>query len=94
MVDVPSLAEYILHQNYPNPFNPSTKIRFTVPERSDVRITLNDVLGREVSVLFNDQVEPGTREIEIEASSLSSGNYFVKMIAGSIYKIQKITLIK
>jgi serine protease AprX len=94
MVDVPSLAEYILHQNYPNPFNPSTKIRFTVPERSDVRITLNDVLGREVSVLFNDQVEPGTREIEIEASSLSSGNYFVKMIAGSVHKIQKITLIK
>ena len=94
MVDILSLAEYILHQNYPNPFNPSTKIRFTVPERSDVKITLNDVLGREVSVLFNDQVEPGTREIEIEASSLSSGNYFVKMIAGSIHKIQKITLIK
>jgi serine protease AprX len=93
-VDIPLLSEFKLYPNYPNPFNPSTKIRFNVPVKSDVKITLNDVLGREIGVLFNEIAEPGTNEIEINGSALSSGIYLVRMVAGSVQKIQKITLLK
>ena len=94
VVDIPFLGDYVLHQNYPNPFNPSTKIRFTIPERSMVKITLHDILGKEIGTLFYEEVGPATRELEIDGSSLSSGNYFVRMTAGNIQKIQKITLLK
>lgn len=94
MVDIPALADYILHQNYPNPFNPSTKIRFTIPERSVVKISLHDVLGREIRVLFNDETDRGTTELELNGTSLSSGNYIVRMTAGTFQKSQKITLLK
>ncbi|MFO7525594.1 MAG: S8 family serine peptidase [Ignavibacteriaceae bacterium] len=94
MVDIPALADYILHQNYPNPFNPSTKIRFTVPERSFVKITLHDVLGREIQILFNEVSDRGTKELELDGTSLSSGNYIIRMTAGKFQKTQKITLLK
>lgn len=94
LVNIPWLTEFKLHQNFPNPFNPLTKIRFSIPERTDVRITLNDVLGREIAVLFNNTAEAGVSEISIDGSSLSSGNYFVRMSAGTIQKVQKITLLK
>lgn len=94
VVDIPFLENYVLHQNYPNPFNPSTRISFTVPERSLVKITLNDILGREISTLLYEEIAAGTKELEIDGSSLSSGNYFVRMIAGNVQKFQKITLLK
>jgi serine protease AprX len=94
VVDIPFLEDYVLHQNYPNPFNPSTRISFTVPEKSFIKITLNDILGREIRTLFNEEVTAGTKELEIDGSSLSSGNYIVRMIAGNVQKIQKITLLK
>lgn len=93
-VDIPFLSEFILHQNYPNPFNPTTTIRFSIPFESLVKITLNDVLGRELTVLYNELTEAGTKEIQVDGSSLSSGNYFVRMVSGNTQKIQKITLIK
>lgn len=94
MVDIPALADFILHQNYPNPFNPSTKIRFTIPERSMVKISVHDILGREVRVLFNKETDSGTTEVELDGTSLASGNYVVRMTAGTINKSQKITLLK
>lgn len=93
-VDIPFLSDFILHPNFPNPFNPSTSIRFTVPVQSNVKITLIDILGREIAVLFNEVTEAGTKEIQMNGTSLSSGNYFVRMVAGNIQKIQKIALIK
>ncbi|MBS4034055.1 MAG: S8 family serine peptidase [Ignavibacterium sp.] len=94
LVEIPFLDDYVLHQNYPNPFNPSTRISFTVPEKSFVKITLNDILGREIRTLYNEEVTAGTKELEIDGSSLSSGNYIIRMIAGNVQKIQKITLLK
>jgi serine protease AprX len=84
---------YIL-QNYPNPFNPSTKIRFAVPEKSNVKLTLYDVLGRELSVIFDDEVNPGVKEIEFDGSNLTSGVYLVRMSSKSYQKTIKITLLK
>lgn len=94
MIDIPELADFILFQNYPNPFNPVTKLKFVLPFRTEVKITLNDILGREISTLIDEEVESGTHEILIDGSNLSSGNYFVRMNAGTVQKIQKITLLK
>jgi len=84
---------YIL-QNYPNPFNPSTKIRFAVPEKSNVKLTLYDILGRELSVIFDDEVNPGVKEIEFNGSNLSSGVYLVRMSSNNYQKTIKISLLK
>lgn len=85
---------FYLLQNYPNPFNPSTKIRFSVPERSQVRLTLYDLLGREIVVLFNEEINPGTRELELNGNGLASGIYLVKMVANNYQKTLKISLLK
>jgi photosystem II stability/assembly factor-like uncharacterized protein len=81
------VPEYFrLYQNYPNPFNPSTKIKFDIPavsfsRTSTVKLTVFDILGREVSVLVNRQMKPGSYEILWEASGLPSGIYFYKLTA-------------
>jgi hypothetical protein len=77
---------YSLSQNYPNPFNPTTKIRFDIPSMSKnsvpVKLIVYDVLGRELSVLVNDILAPGTYEYEWNASNYSSGVYFYSLKAG------------
>ena len=78
--------EFSLSQNYPNPFNPLTKIRFDVPLDSRLRgndnVTLKiyDVLGREITTLVNEQLQPGTYETEWDASNYPSGVYFYKLV--------------
>ena len=82
---------FSLFQNYPNPFNPTTKIKFSIPatplsiengEGQGVRnITLKiyDILGREVATLVNEKLNPGTYEVEWDASNYPSGIYFYKL---------------
>ncbi|MCB0725512.1 MAG: T9SS type A sorting domain-containing protein [Ignavibacteriae bacterium] len=87
-------ARYLLHQNYPNPFNPSTKIKFDIPRSDKVRITIYDMLGREVELLLNEQLNPGSYEIEWNASAYPSGIYIVKMESNSYFSTRKMTLLK
>ena len=84
---------YVL-QNFPNPFNPSTIIRFSVPERSHVKLVLYDLLGREIDVLYNEEMNPGTKELEFNGSRLASGIYLVRMVADNYQKTLKISLLK
>ncbi len=86
--------EFELSQNFPNPFNPSTKIRFAVPEKSQVKLALYDILGRELEVIFNDELNPGVNEVEFNGSNLPSGIYLVKMEADNYQKTIKMTLLK
>ncbi len=86
--------DFVLLRNYPNPFNPSTKIQFVVPVRSNVKITLHDVLGREMKEIFNSEVKAGTHEIELDGSELSSGVYLVRMLTENLQKTIKISLLK
>ncbi|MBK8551724.1 MAG: T9SS type A sorting domain-containing protein [Ignavibacteria bacterium] len=85
---------FALEQNFPNPFNPNTNIRFSIPKFSNVNITVFNSLGREVSVLLNENVNPGNYDINFDASMLSSGVYFYKIDAGDFSDIKKMTLIK
>ncbi|MEO8514036.1 MAG: M14 family zinc carboxypeptidase [Ignavibacteria bacterium] len=88
--------EFSLYQNYPNPFNPSTKIRFDINGASVAQTFLSvyDILGREVAVLVNEQLQPGTYEVNFDGSSYPSGVYFYKITAGSFSAVNKMVLLK
>lgn len=85
---------FMLHQNHPNPFNPSTVIRYQLPVSSDVRVTVRDLLGREVSVLLDERQEPGVYEVTFAAAGLSSGVYFYTLHAGRFVQTHKMVAVK
>jgi hypothetical protein len=85
---------YSLSQNYPNPFNPSTKLNFGIPKSGNVKLAVYDVLGNEVSVVLNESLQSGNYSINFNASNLSSGIYFYRLIAGDFSQTMKMTLIK
>ena len=61
--DIPT--EFSLLQNYPNPFNPRTTIKYSIPQKSFVSITVYDILGKEVSKLVNEEKLSGSYEATI-----------------------------
>jgi hypothetical protein len=75
-------AAYALHQNYPNPFNPSTEIRYELPVRSAVKITVYSVLGVPVSTLVDGEQEPGFHAVSWHPQ-IASGMYMYRMEAVS-----------
>ena len=77
-------TDFSLSQNYPNPFNPSTKIRYSLPEESRVKITVYNSLGEIVKVLTNETAQRGWYETTFEATQIPSGIYFAKIEAQSI----------
>lgn len=92
-------TEFNLYSNYPNPFNPSTNIKFDLPETSDIRLTVYDILGNEIIRLAEGTVNAGIYNKTFDASGLSSGIYLLKMdakgISGKNYnKITKMILMK
>jgi hypothetical protein len=85
---------FILYQNYPNPFNPTTKIKYFVPQGSNVRINLYNILGSQINTLYEGFAAAGDHELTLNASKLSSGVYFVNFSAGDYQKAIKISLLK
>lgn len=83
-----------LFPNYPNPFNPSTEIRFALPEASHVSLVVYDVTGREVVRLVDGRMEAGTHRVTFDASSLASGLYLYRMVAGTFVQHGKMLLLK
>jgi photosystem II stability/assembly factor-like uncharacterized protein len=93
--------KFKLYQNYPNPFNPITKIKFEVPLYNykykndlNVQLRLYDVLGKEIVILVNEKLNPGTYEVQWDASHYSSGVYICKIKAGNYQDVKKMILIK
>jgi len=86
--------EYAIAQNYPNPFNPTTSIKFDIPNLSEVKLSVYDLTGREIAVLVNETLEPGSYSYKWNASQLSSGIYFYRIKAGSFVQTKKMVLIK
>lgn len=88
-------ASFTLEQNYPNPFNPTTKIRFSISSTSNVTMKVYDIRGREVATIINNEnLTPGTKEVEFNASKLASGVYFYMIKAGSFTDTKKMILVK
>lgn len=86
--------EFKLSQNYPNPFNPSTKIQFSIAKSSFTELTIIDVTGRVMAILVNEELKPGTYEVNWDASHKASGVYFYKLEAGEYTQTKKMLLIK
>jgi hypothetical protein len=84
----------ILYQNYPNPFNPSTKIKYSVLQTSQVQIKIFDVLGNKITSLVNEEKPPGTYELNWNSEELPSGVYFYQLRAGSFVETKKMVLMK
>jgi hypothetical protein len=87
-------AVYSLQQNYPNPFNPSTKIRFVVSRNSLVRIIIYDITGKAITEIVNQNLNPGTYEVDWDALNLSSGIYFYSLLSGDFVQTKKMVLLK
>jgi len=83
-----------LYQNYPNPFNPVTTIKFVLPEVSNVKIRIYNILGQEIETLINENLNAGLHEIKWNASRFASGVYICRLEAGSFSKTIKLLLIK
>jgi hypothetical protein len=87
-------TEYGLTQNYPNPFNPVTKIKYELPERSHIKLTVYNSLGEEVAELINKEQAAGSYEIEFDGSGLPSGIYYCTINSGNYRATRKMILLK
>jgi hypothetical protein len=86
---------YQLFQNYPNPFNPSTVIYYSLPKTSEVNLTVYDVLGKQVQGLVNNEIKPaGEYSVKFDATNLTSGVYYYKLVAGDYSDVRKMIVIK
>ncbi len=101
--------EFGLSQNFPNPFNPTTKIRFQIStsprpighpspvrrgEGGEVKLTVFDVLGKEVATLVNQHLQPGVYEINFDGANFTSGVYFYKLISDSFTETKRMIILK
>jgi hypothetical protein len=87
-------TEFALHNNFPNPFNPVTKIVYDIPKQANVKITVFDILGREVAVLLNEKLNPGHYEAVFDGTNYSSGVYYYRMVTDYYESTKKMILIK
>ena len=93
-------TQFALHQNYPNPFNPSTQISFDIPDGSElVRLNVYNILGKKVSTLLDNVVNPGKHKVEWnakdnEGNPVASGIYFYELSSSSFTARKKMLLIR
>jgi uncharacterized repeat protein (TIGR01451 family) len=83
-----------LDQNYPNPFNPTTSISFDLPEASAVKLSVFDVLGREVAVLANGKMNAGNHAVSFDAAGFESGMYIYRLETASHTLTRSMVLMK
>lgn len=87
-------AEFMLEQNHPNPFNPTTTITYQLPMASSVTLKIFSVLGKEITVLINEEQSAGRHSVECNAEQLSSGVYFYTLSAGSFMQTKRMVVLK
>ena len=81
-------------QNYPNPFNPVTRIEFTLPEATSVKLVVYDLTGREVAQLIDERKGAGDHSAHWDAADQPSGIYLYWLTAGSYTEVIKMVLLK
>ena len=86
--------EFALFQNYPNPFNPSTTIKFALPAKMNLTLSVYNTLGEKVTEIFKGEMEEGYHEMMFNASGLSSGIYFYKIESENFNSTKKMILMK
>ena len=89
-----TVKSFFLCQNYPNPFNPRTTITFELAKSSNVRLSVFDLLGREVSMLVNEWREAGVHEVQFDGTAFASAMYIYRLQAGDFIGSKKLHLLK
>jgi len=92
--EVSLASNYQLAQNYPNPFNPETTIKFDIPERSKVKLSIFNIEGQEIAVLVNDFRNAGTYSESFNGSNLTSGVYFYRLESNGHSTTKRMLLLK
>lgn len=87
-------AKVSLGQNYPNPFNPSTSISFSLPGKSNVKLTVHDMLGRQLAVLLDARLTEGKHAFRFHAADLPSGMYVYRLETQDATIARKMLLLK
>ena len=90
--EIPTI--YNLSQNYPNPFNPTTKVEYSLPESTRVRLSVYNSLGQEVINLVNDFQSAGKYRVDLNAKNLPSGIYFYRLQSDKFTAVKKMMLVK
>ncbi len=90
---------FALHSAYPNPFNPVTTIKYDLPDQAFVRLSIYDMMGREISQLVYNTQEPGFRSAVWDATDnigrhVSAGIYLYQIQAGDFVQTKKMVLLK
>ena len=85
---------FSLSQNYPNPFNPSTTIRYGLPQRSQVTLSVFNGLGQRISTMLSGTKEAGFHEVRFDGTILASGMYFYRLQAGSFVETMKMLILR
>lgn len=83
-----------IDQNFPNPFNPTTTIQYELPQRSNVQITIYDLLGRKVTNLISEYQEGGFKSVQLSATAVPSGMYFYQIRAGEFVETRKMVVLR
>ena len=92
--DASGPVSFQLSQNYPNPFNPATRITYTLPSASQVKLIVYNILGQEVSRLVDAPVSAGRHKIIWDAGGMPSGIYFYRLEAGNYQRTRKMILLR
>jgi hypothetical protein len=87
-------TKFALHPPSPNPFNPNTKLSYSLPINSEVKLVVFDIQGREVARIFEGYQQTGVYEATFDGSGLASGLYFASLQAGNLSQTQKLLLMK
>jgi len=86
--------QYELSQNYPNPFNPSTTIRFSLLQVSQIKINIYNMIGEQVATIADGMYEAGYHKVTLNASNLPSGAYVYRIESSDFVKVKKMLLLK
>ena len=85
---------YLLLQNYPNPFNPATTIRYALPKRARVMLTVFNTLGQKIAVLVDAVEEPGEHSVRFDGSDVASGVYYYRLQALGFSKTMTLVVVR
>jgi hypothetical protein len=87
-------TKFELSQNYPNPFNPSTTIQFSLPQATQIKISLYNMIGEQVATLAEGMYETGNHKVTFNASNLPSGAYIYRIESSEFVQVRKMILLK
>lgn len=98
-IEIPLPATPIIKNAFPNPFNPTSTIDFSIPERSDVSLTVYDIMGRTITPLVNQSMQPGHYEATWDGTDklgrqVAGGTYFARLQVGEFSSVVKLVYLR